>query len=173
VKFLQDGIDYILYMLFEGAPLQTQLPPFCSTKIFVRHSNVLLVEGMLELANCFREKGPSTEKETKTKIGMYQQTSKLCIQMLYGIKNKSDTCVQFQWIVVRAQFSIGMLKSQVASSTDEKEDARKYWERLAALIKAFELPVNDGFLKLQNDVCSLEIAFPFLFLLFCNSYFYI
>ena len=78
--------------------------------------------------------------------------------MLYGTKHKSDTCVQLQWIVVNAQFSIGRLKSQLASSTHEKEDARKYWERLAALLKAFELPVNDGLLKMQNDVCS---TYPF------------
>ena len=68
VRYLQDGVDYILYKLFEDAALQSQLP-FCSAKIFVRHSNVLIMEGMLELANSLEEKGSHTENERERIIG--------------------------------------------------------------------------------------------------------
>ncbi len=45
LKYLQDGVDYILLKLFEN--LEADLP-FCSAEIFVRNSNLLLVEGMLQ-----------------------------------------------------------------------------------------------------------------------------
>lgn len=37
--------------------------PVCSTKVFVRHSNVLMMEGMLELAHLLTEKGTTSEKD--------------------------------------------------------------------------------------------------------------
>ena len=67
MNYLQEGVDYILYMLFEGAATQPQI---CSTNTFVRHSNVLILEGMLELATILSEKESPTEKEKDKVVGM-------------------------------------------------------------------------------------------------------
>ena len=68
LKYLQDGIDYIMFKLCEDAPSQSQLP-HCSSKVFARHSNTLMMEGMLELANLLSEKGSPAEKDTDRIMG--------------------------------------------------------------------------------------------------------
>ena len=75
--------------------------------------------------------------------------------MLSNMKHKNKTYKQLQWIVLRAQFSLGLIKSQVASSGREREIIGKYWERLASLSRAFELPQDDKILQMQRNVCSL------------------
>ena len=66
LQYLQDGIDYALYKMVEDPDPQSNL---CSTDIFVRDSNVLILEGMLELGNVLVEKGYSTEMERLNIIG--------------------------------------------------------------------------------------------------------
>ena len=66
LKYLQDGIDFVLHDLCEK---QQPVAPVCSTRVFVRHSNVLILEGMLELANVLNEHGSPTGNDISRTIG--------------------------------------------------------------------------------------------------------
>ena len=68
--YLQAGIDYAIYKLCEDPDAHF---PQCSAEIFVRHSNVLILEGMLQLAHLFRDDDCNSNGGAQKVIGMLSQ----------------------------------------------------------------------------------------------------
>lgn len=89
--------------------------------------------------------------------GVYRLTSSLCFQLLSKITQKNKIYKQLQWVALRAQFSIGTIKSRIAKTNKDIEGAGKYWERLSALSRAFDLPTDDDIMQLQEKVSFIFV----------------
>eukprot|EP00795_Rhopilema_esculentum_P002968 gene2968-1222_t len=161
LKYLQAGVDYAIYKLCEDPDAHF---PQCSAEIFVRHSNVLILEGMLQLAHLFRDDDCNSNGGVQKVIEMYKQTSSICLQLMNGITHRNKTYKDFQWIALRAQFSLGQftmaeLKNKLAVASEERKRMYKYWERVSALSRAFEHSTSDNkVLNIQRKISEEAVV---------------
>ena len=136
--------------------------PLCTADIFARLSNILLFEGMYELAHFMRDKSNClVDKERKKIVELLTEASVLALHFMNGVSHRGYTYIQLKWAVVRVQYTLGLhlmteLKRQANMSQKELDEMQKYWERLSAITRAFELPCDKEVLAIERKVRSLS-----------------
>eukprot|EP00794_Sanderia_malayensis_P020467 gene20467-22483_t len=161
VNYLREGVDFVLTKLFEepdAAELQC-----CCAEVFVRNSNVLLLEGMLQLANLLKANGSKCETDSIGIVGAYKQASIACFHFLASMKHRNEVYRQMLWVLLRSHFELALFmaensKKQCNTTASQTQDLQSFLERATALSNAFEFRMDSTIMLLQRKLCEEAVC---------------